>query len=134
MKEYHDTQDQSQFFKVSGLVNVRLHTGYQVPAIHSQLSLAGPFRFIDRIGLLAYKLELPDSTRVHNIVPVAPLESANRPSTRPVSIPSSSPAGCHNQWREWGPNRKTRTQEAHAARPRLVHNIPYKMERLRNPA
>ena len=83
MKENYDTQNQSQFFNFGGLVNLRLHTGYQVPAIHVQLQLAGPFRFIERIGLLIHKLELPDTMRVHGIVPVAHLDSATDPVRDP---------------------------------------------------
>jgi hypothetical protein len=44
----------------------------------------GPFRVLERVGEVAYKLELPPGARLHNVLHVAPLQSTvvrvlNRP-------------------------------------------------------
>ena len=86
MKEYYDAKHQPQFFKVDDLVNLRLHRGYNVPAIKSKKlgpQLVGPFKILERIGRLAYKLELPANMRIHDVISVAHLEPATDPAEDP---------------------------------------------------
>ncbi len=86
MKEYYDSNHQPKFFNVGDLVNLRLHRGYQVPAIRSKKlgpQLVGPFKILKRIGRLAYQLELPANMRIHDVVSIAHLEPATDPAEDP---------------------------------------------------
>lgn len=86
MKEYYNARYEPRFFAVGDLVNLRLHRGYMVPndmpyKIGPQL--AGPFRVIKQVGCLAYRLELPEVIRIHNIISIAHLEPATDPTQDP---------------------------------------------------
>ena len=85
MKQYYDMHHQPIFFNVGDLVKLRLHRGYKVPGVSSKFGqqFIGPFKVIERIGRLAYRLQLPSNMRVHNVVSVAHLE----PTTDPASDP-----------------------------------------------
>ena len=77
MKNYYDQYHQPMFFNEGDMVKLRLHKGYSVPGITSHkigAQFVGPFKVIERIGRLAYRLELPDNMRIHNVVSVAMLE------------------------------------------------------------
>ena len=94
MKEYYDAHYQLIFFEVGSIVNLRLHKGYQVPAIqHKKIDpqLVGPFRIIERIGRLAYRLELPDNMRIHDVISVAHLEPTTDPAADPYQRRRSPP-------------------------------------------
>ncbi len=86
MKDYYDSKHIAKFFKVGDLVNLRLYRGYRVPSITSKKlgqQLVGPFKVTERIGRLAYRLQLPDVMRIHDVISVAHLE----PTTDPVDDP-----------------------------------------------
>ena len=86
MKDQYDSKHSARFFEVGDLVNLRLHHGYRVPGITSKKvgpQLVGPFRVLERIGRLAYRLELPDTMRIHNVISVAHLEPATDPEADP---------------------------------------------------
>ena len=83
MKDYYNARHQPQFFNVNDLVNLRLHKGYQIPTIGSKKigpQLIGPFKIIERIGRLAYRLHLPDNIRTHNVVSITHLDPATDPA------------------------------------------------------
>ena len=44
---------------------------------------AGPFKVTERVGRLAYKLDIPQHWRVHNVFSIAQLEPAPNPSSDP---------------------------------------------------
>ena len=55
--------------------------------------LIGPFLIVERIGRLAYRLQLPPMMRIHDVVSVANLEPATDPTEDPyrrrrISIPA----------------------------------------------
>ena len=82
MKEYYNSNYKPVFFQVGDLVNLRLHRGYTVPAIlhrKIQQQFVGPFRILERIGRLAYHLELPGTMKIHPVVSIAHLELATKP-------------------------------------------------------
>lgn len=86
MKEAYDSRHQPIFFKEGELVNLRLHRDYRVPGITSKKigpQLVGPFKILERIGRLAYKLELPANMRIHDVVSIAHLEPATDPAEDP---------------------------------------------------
>lgn len=85
MKEYYDSHHQPIFFNVGDLVKLRLHRGYEVPGVSKKIGqqFVGPFKVLERIGRLAYRLQLPPTMRIHDVVSVAQLE----PTTDPASDP-----------------------------------------------
>ncbi|KAI1000935.1 hypothetical protein K3495_g7262 [Podosphaera aphanis] len=95
MKERYDSQHQPMFYNVGDYVSLRLHRGYQVAGLKDrnvkmEQQFAGPFKVIERIGKLAYRIELPPSmSRIHNVVSVAHLEPAPDPSKDPFKRPFS---------------------------------------------
>ena len=58
---------------------VKLHRGYRLPGLeNAKLSnqRAGPFTILERVGNLAYRLDLPAIWKVHPVISVAMLEPA----------------------------------------------------------
>lgn len=71
------------FFQIDDLVNLRLYRGYQVSAITSKKigpQLIGSFKVLERIGRLAYRLELSFNMKIHDVISVAHLEPATDPA------------------------------------------------------
>ena len=71
---------------------LRLHKGYNIPSgtiLGRKLSqqYAGPFRIIDKIDNLAYKLDLSQHWRIHLVFTIAQLEPCPSPSTDPFKQP-----------------------------------------------
>ena len=86
MKEIYDSRHLPKFFNVGDLVHLRLHRGYNVPGVKSKKlgpQMIGPFKILQRIGRLAYKLELPGHMRIHDVVSIAHLEPATDPTEDP---------------------------------------------------
>lgn len=53
---------------------LKLHHGYKVPGLtNRKLSQqhAGPFKILEKVGNLAYRLELPPTMRIHPVVSIA---------------------------------------------------------------
>ena len=70
----------------SDLVNLRLHKGYRVPSITLKKlgqQYIGPFKVLSRVGRLAYRLELPDVMRIHDVISITYLEPATDPADDP---------------------------------------------------
>lgn len=78
-------------FRKGSMVFLRLGVGYKLKGIPKQkigMQRVGPFRVVDKIGRLAYKLELPDTWRIHPVISVAQLEPApSDPFGRAVDPP-----------------------------------------------
>ena len=90
MKQYYDSRHTPTFFKEGDYVNLRLHRGYTVPSIqHKKIDqqFVGPFKILQRVGRLAYRLELPKNMRIHNVISVAHLERATPPGDDPYQRP-----------------------------------------------
>jgi hypothetical protein len=89
-KQAYDRKHTPMFFEVGDYVNLRLHKGYKIPSVTNvKLSqqYVGSFRVIERIGRLAYRLELPANWKVHNVFSIGHLEPANAPGTDPYNRP-----------------------------------------------
>ena len=110
-KFYYDRKHQLMFFRKGDQVLIRLHKGYDIPATaltgkkYGQ-QYAGPFKIVDRVGRLAYRLELPDHWRIHNVFTVAQLEPLpdtedpfHRP--RPDNPPSVFVEGDTDNWKSY---------------------------------
>lgn len=58
-------------------VYLKLHHGYRIPGlVNRKLSQqrVGPFKILQKVGNLAYRLELPPTVKIHPVVSVAQLE------------------------------------------------------------
>ncbi|KAI1006304.1 hypothetical protein K3495_g1917 [Podosphaera aphanis] len=93
MKEQYDKKHKPVFFRVGDFVALRLHRGYNVPGLAGRNTkilqqYAGSFKVIERIGRLAYRIELPPSmSAIHPVISVAHLEPAHNPADDPFNRP-----------------------------------------------
>ena len=89
-KHYYNKKHQSQEFKKGQLV-ILSTKNLKLKAISGKLTpkFVGPFRVLNRVGSLAYRLYLPDKyNRLHNIFPVSLLEPyIHRAGQEPLPIP-----------------------------------------------
>lgn len=72
MKQYADPRRSERIFQIGDYVYLKLQPYKQHsirPRIPQKLSprFFGPFRVIDKIGHVAYKLELPKDLAIHNV-------------------------------------------------------------------
>ena len=102
-KFHYDRKHQPQFFRRGDYALLRLHRGYNIPttALTGRkygLQFVGPFKVLERVGRLAYLLDIPDSWKVYPVFTVAQLEPVPDPqadpyaSTRPVPRPDEPPS------------------------------------------
>ena len=80
-KHYYDRDHRALFLNKGDSAYLRLHKGYNIPAnaaITRKLGqqYVGPFKVLEKIGHLAYKLDLPGHWRVNPVITVAMLEPA----------------------------------------------------------
>ena len=89
-KHYYDKKHQSQEFKKGQLVMLSTKN-LRLKAVSGKLApkFVGPFRVLDRVGSLAYRLYLPDKyDRLHNVFPVSLLEPyIHRAGQEPLPMP-----------------------------------------------
>ena len=86
IKEYYDAKHISMFFRIGEHVHLRLHRGYQMAGVQSRKlgqQFAEPFEVIERIERLAYRLKLPPTMKIHDVVSVVHLKSATAPASDP---------------------------------------------------
>lgn len=81
MKHYADAKRSEREFQPADWVYLKLQPYRQVTiAIRKHLKLAakyfGPYQVFEKIGLVAYKLALPSSSRVHPVFHVSQLKKA----------------------------------------------------------
>lgn len=79
MKHCYDQSHTPRYFRIGDAVNLRLHRGYTLPGIQNKKlgqQFVGPLLVKERIGRLAYRLDLPDSWKIHDVVSIAHLEPA----------------------------------------------------------
>lgn len=78
-KRHYDRAHQQLSFEVNDLALLRLHKGYKIPATKGIITkltqqFVGPFRVIERIGRLAYRLDITSHWKVHPVFTIAQLE------------------------------------------------------------
>jgi len=72
------------------LIEIRLHRGYNIPATkltgrkYGQ-QFAGPVNVLERVGRLAYRLDLPEHWKIHPVLTIAMLEPCLSPHTNPFN-------------------------------------------------
>lgn len=65
--------------KAGDKVSLRLHRGYTQPGIKSrkfQKQRIGPFKILEKMGELAYELDIPPTWNIHPVISVTHLEPA----------------------------------------------------------
>ena len=92
-KQAYDRKHAPMFFQVGDYVNLRLHKGYKIPSVANVKlgqQYVGSFRVIERVGRLAYRLELPAHWKVHDVISIGHLEPGHAPGTDPYNRPEPS--------------------------------------------
>lgn len=94
-KTTYDRKHQPLFMKVGEWAMLRLHKGYNIPAtagVTKKLTqqYVGPFRIVEKVGRLAYKLDVTPDWRIHPVLSVAQLEPAPPPADDPFARPFPS--------------------------------------------
>ena len=91
-KEHYDRSHQPLFMKVGDWAMLKLHKGYSISSsvgVTKKLTqqYVGPFQIVERIGRLAYRLEIPNDWRIYPVFSVAQLEPAPDLSKDPFHHP-----------------------------------------------
>nr|KYP73255.1 Transposon Ty3-G Gag-Pol polyprotein [Cajanus cajan] len=84
MKRWADTRRRDLHFDIGDLVYVRLR-----PRGKLQKRYFGPFKVLEKVGNVAYKLDLPPTARIHNVFHISLLRPhlGPPPSPQPLSLP-----------------------------------------------
>ena len=91
-KKYYNRSHQPLFMKVGDWAMLKLHKGYSILSsvgVTKKLTqqYISPFKIVEKIGQLTYKLKLPNDWRIHPVFSVAQLEPAPDPSKDPFHQP-----------------------------------------------
>ena len=91
-KEHYDRRHQPLFMKVGEWAMLKLHKGYLIPSsigVTKKLTqqYVGPFQIVEKVGRLAYRLDVPSDWRIHPVFSVAQLEPAPDPAEDPFQRP-----------------------------------------------
>jgi chromodomain-containing protein len=100
-KAYYDNKHENRYYAVGDKVYLRLHNGYSIPDSDISKKLrqqaVGPLKVLERVGKLAFRVELPPQLRIHDVISVAWLEPAPKeddPFRRPYQ-PNPPPLSEH---------------------------------------
>src|SRR5438045_8428519 len=88
MKYYYDRHHTAMFLAPGDYALLCLHKGYDLPSeLNSKLSqqYAGPFKVLEKVGHLAYRLQLLDHWQIHDVFMIAQLETAPPPGSDPFT-------------------------------------------------
>lgn len=93
MKKYADTNRSERVYQVNDWVFLKIQPYVQsslTSRANPKLSFKffGPFRILARVGNVAYKLELPQSSSIHPVVHVSQLKRALGPPSSVTPLPS----------------------------------------------
>ena len=91
-KVTYDQKHQPLFMKVGEWPMLRLHKGYSIPStakVTKKLTqqYVGPFRIVEKVGRLTYRLDVPPDWRIHPVFSVAQLEPAPPSTENPFGRP-----------------------------------------------
>lgn len=94
-KVTYDWKHQPLFMKIREWAMFRLHKEYSIPAtagVTQKLTqqYVSPFRIVEKVGRLAYRLDIPPNWRIHPVFSVTQLEPAPPPAKDPFGRPFPS--------------------------------------------
>ena len=90
MKFHYDRRYTAMFLATGDWALLRLHRGYNIPSATNRKldqQYAGPFKVLEKVGRLAYRLKIPDHWKIHNVFSIAQLEPAPAPGSDPYNRP-----------------------------------------------
>ncbi|SLM36395.1 reverse partial [Lasallia pustulata] len=107
-KLQYDKHHRLLSMEVGDEVFIKLHKGYTLPSVtNRKLSnqRAGPLKIVKKIGLLAYRLDIPVNWKIHPVISVAQLEPAPKGSDpyEREDRPSNPPAveEFNSEWHDY---------------------------------
>lgn len=89
-KHHYDRSHQPLFLKVVEYALLRLHKGYSIPSTLGVTKkftqqYVGPFKVLEKVGRLAYRLDIPSDWRIHPIFSILQLEPSPAPTDDPFA-------------------------------------------------
>ena len=99
MKQQSDKKRPDQTFKVGDLMYLKLQPYHQMTIVNKKyLKLSvkyfRPYKIMEKIGVVAYRLELPAGSKVHPVFHVSQLKRYVGPSVVQSQLPSLDDLGC----------------------------------------
>lgn len=82
MKFHYDRRHTAMFLALGDQALLRLHRGYNIPSATNRnldQQYAGSLKVLEKIGRLAYQLQISDYWKIHDVFSIAQLESAPAP-------------------------------------------------------
>ena len=95
MKAYADKKRTERVFEVGPEVFLKLQPYVQSSVVHRAnhklaFKFYGPYKILERIGEVAYRLKLPDSSRIHPVFHVSQLKQCiKNPGQVQSALPSN---------------------------------------------
>lgn len=93
-KSRYDAVHQALDVKIKNKVYLRLHQGYIIPGLFNHKLFhqrVGPFTVLEKIGNLAFRLELPSVMRIHSVVSIAQLKPTTKKSNSYERVINAEP-------------------------------------------
>ena len=97
-KYQYDRAHYPQFLRAGDWALLRLYRRYDIPANkltgrkYGQQAV-GPFRVLERIGRLAYRLDIPEDWKIYDVFTITQLEPCPDPSDNPFKRPRPAKPG-----------------------------------------
>ena len=89
-KYSYDRKHMAMFLSVGDWALLRLHHGYSIPSVPSSKldqQFVGPFKVLEKVGRLAYRLDIPPHWKIHIVFTIAMLEPSLAPGSDPYQWP-----------------------------------------------